>query len=52
MENNRRPWDVSTTEWNVVFSENEAARRYDLELSEKLAAQWAAEDAAEMAQAA
>jgi hypothetical protein len=52
MEDNRRPTDVTLTEWAILDAAREAARLYDIELSEKLAAQWAAEDAAEMALAA
>jgi hypothetical protein len=50
MEENRRSWDVTLADWAIIDADREAARLYDLELSERLAAEWAAEfDAVSMA---
>lgn len=51
MHDNKRPTDVTLAEWAILDAAREEARLYDLELSERLAAQWDAEDAA-MAKAA
>jgi hypothetical protein len=52
MEDNRRPTDVTLTEWAILDAAREEARLYDIELSARLAAEWDAADAAEMALAA
>lgn len=43
MEETKRAWDVSVTEWAELFARNDAAKRADYELSERLGALWAAE---------
>lgn len=43
VEETKRAWDVSVTEWAALFAYNDAAKRADYELSERLGREWAAE---------
>jgi len=52
VEETKRPWDVSAAEWAEVFARNDAARRADYELSERLGREWAAELGLDLQEAA
>ena len=43
MHETKRPWDVSVAEWTALFARNDADKRADFELSERLGREWAAE---------
>jgi hypothetical protein len=43
VEETKRAWDVSVAEWAALFARNDADKRADFELSERLGREWAAE---------